>query len=98
MTVSGAGTEQNVVAGNYVGLDANGNGLAANTVSWWKAEGNAADAVDGNAGVIGSVLNFETLPNPPAVNSFTDFATANGGTGTLDGVTFDSRFSGRRKD
>src|SRR5205807_2619386 len=48
----------NVVEGNYIGVDKNGNGLIPGTVSWWKAEGNANDAVDGNNGTLVNGTSF----------------------------------------
>jgi hypothetical protein len=47
-----------VVAGNYIGTDVNGSTLTPNTVSWWKAEGSAADAVDGNSGTLNGGVTF----------------------------------------
>src|SRR5262249_39184552 len=52
IVISDAGTSNNIVAGNYIGTDVNGNGLLPNTVSWWRAEGNALDSVDGNHGTL----------------------------------------------
>lgn len=52
------GGNNNTVQGNYIGTDANGNTLIPGSVSWWKAEGTAADAVDGNTGILQNGVNF----------------------------------------
>jgi len=54
------GASNNAVLGNYIGTDKNGNTLIGNTVSWWKAEGNAADSVDGNGGTLLNGATFAT--------------------------------------
>ena len=56
--ITGNGTSNNTVAGNYIGLDANGNTLIATPVSWWKAENNASDAIDGNTGTLQGGMGF----------------------------------------
>jgi hypothetical protein len=48
----------NVVAGNYVGTDANGNTLISGTVAWYKGEGNGNDAVFGNNGTLQGGVTF----------------------------------------
>jgi hypothetical protein len=53
-----SGTTANVVEGNYIGVDKNGASLIPNTVSWWKAEGNANDSVDGNSGTLVNGVTF----------------------------------------
>src|SRR5439155_14963032 len=46
----------NVVAGNYIGIDVNGHTQIPGIVSWWKAEGSggvtAPDSVDSNPGTL----------------------------------------------
>src|SRR5262249_40896258 len=56
--LTGATTTGNVVQGNYIGTDLNGNGILANTVSWWRAEGNASDSVDSNSGTLVNGATF----------------------------------------
>ncbi len=55
-----SGTSNNLVQGNYVGPDINGNGLPANMVSWWRGEGNAFDSFDGNNGTLQGGATFAT--------------------------------------
>src|SRR5205823_4527857 len=52
IVISGATAVQNVVQGNYIGADKNGNALIPGTVAWYKAEGNANDSADGNPGAL----------------------------------------------
>src|SRR5262249_34246905 len=59
-TSATVGARQTVVAGNYVGVDVTGTTLVANPVSWWKADGSAADASDGNTGTLQGGMGFTT--------------------------------------
>ena len=55
-TAAGAG---NVISGNTGdGVNIGGNGPLPNTVSWWKADGTAADAVGGNNGTLQGGATF----------------------------------------
>src|SRR5262249_39768781 len=60
ITLTDSGTTANVVAGNFIGTNAAGNGLISSTVSWFKAEGNANDAVGGNNGTLFGNVTFTT--------------------------------------
>src|SRR5262249_4147667 len=53
------GSTDNLVEGNYIGTDANGNGLIPGTVAWYKAEGNANDSVSGLNGTVNGGLSFD---------------------------------------
>ncbi len=50
----------NVVAGDTIGLDANGKGLGPGAVSFFPAEGSAYDAVSGVTSAVGSGTTFAT--------------------------------------
>jgi Ca2+-binding RTX toxin-like protein len=54
IAIANAGTNNNVVAGNYVGLDKNGYAALPNTLALYRAEGNATASV---AGVNGTLIN-----------------------------------------
>ena len=54
--IAGAGTDHNVVAGNYIGTDKDGNGRG--TITWWKADGNANDAVGTRNGTLNGGATF----------------------------------------
>src|SRR5262249_24714789 len=58
VTVSDSGTTGNVVQGNDVGTDANGHGFIPGTVHWYRAEGNALDAVGEASGTIQNGVPF----------------------------------------
>src|SRR5262249_54223827 len=48
----GSGTSGNTIAGNYIGTNTVGGTQLSGLTSWWKAEGNANDAVGGNNGTL----------------------------------------------
>ena len=54
--VSGTGSTGNLIQGNYVGTDIQGEGFQPGTVSWYRAEGNPNDALGNDNGtVVGNV-------------------------------------------
>ena len=52
VTISDAGTSGNVVAGNFIGVDAAGTAALTGNVSWLRAEGNANDSVTSTSGTL----------------------------------------------
>src|SRR5207237_363572 len=62
--INNRGTNLTMVAGNWVGIDANGRAFPRGAVSWWKAEGNgsttAADSIDGNPGTLTGGVTYRT--------------------------------------
>ncbi len=77
VAIVNAGSTGNVVQGNYIGVDKNGQGLIPGTVSWWKAEGNANDSVDGNNGSLHGALSYTggEVGQAFAIHSTADFIT-----------------------
>jgi len=59
IAIDGAGSDSNTIAGNWVGIDANGNAFPRGAVSSWKAEGGAtaADSIDSNPGTLNGTAN-----------------------------------------
>src|SRR6202011_5291568 len=62
--IFGSGTTGNLVQGNYIGTDLNGNGYLSNNgypsnlISLWHAEGNALDSFGGKNGTLTNGTSF----------------------------------------